>query len=210
MFDISHTEDTGLTNRLAGSGYWPAAAAGCLAEKKYSRAVEICREGLDEEPQSVSGRVIYARSLYHAGQTDSATEQFYRVLALDPENIVALKYLGDIKHEAGDTYTAVAYYRRVLEIDPDSHELCCPVKVETKETTRTVTINRGGETATPSSVGRLRTVPFVTETMGDLYLSQGHARLAAEVFRSLYERTPLPRLREKLETAEKRTTIKER
>jgi len=199
-----------LTDQLAASGYWPARAARFLAEHKYSRAVEICKEGLAEEPRLVSGRTIYARALYHAGQVESATDQFYRVLSLDPDNIVALKYLGDIKYAEGDEFSAIAQYGRVLELDPYCRELTCPVDLPKPEPTRTITIQRAPEEPPKKPRERLRPIVFYTETVGDLYLAQGHSRLAAEVFRSLYERRPSPRLMEKLEQAEKKIQTKER
>ncbi len=199
-----------LTDRLAASGYWPARAARFLAEGKYSRAVETCKEGLAEEPGLVSGRTIYARALYHAGRTDSAVEQFYRVLALDPDNVVALKYLGDIKFTEQDEIGAFAFYRRVLEIDPHCREIACPVDLPKAEPTRTITIQRAPELSPVKPRESLREIVFYTETVGDLYLAQGHARLAAEVFRSLNDRNPNPRLAYKLEQAEKKIQTKER
>ncbi len=272
MFDLEATPETTVTERLAAVGYAPAVAAKFFAEGKYSRAVEICKEALADDTKLVSVRLIYAKALYHAGQRESAAEQFYAVLSLDPENLVALKYLGDIKFAEGDQYTALAHYRRVLEIDPGCRELWCAVKTRVStvsvakangqddagegsqdatekaaatdetdltvsevtggegqtaaekdksvigsraasgdtEVTRTVTLKRAGETGESKRSERLREIPFITETMGDLYLSQGHYRLAAEVFRTLHDRNPAQRLQDKLDQAEKRTSVKDK
>ncbi len=234
MFELKATKQPPTVERMAAKGYWPAVAARFLADGKYSRAVEVCRLGLAEEPSVVSGRVIYAQALYRAGQVESAAEQFYQVLARDPENLVALKNLGDIKHAEGDHYAALAHYGRVLEIDPWCRELCSPVKgavdagggqadgaTQTEEpvadnsrimvmkasaakaATKTITLRREPEAASVTADrGKLRAIPFYTETMGDLYLAQGHNRLAAEVYRALIAKRPSPRLQEKLEKAE--------
>jgi len=143
MFERFQSDGETSAEHLVASGYWPARAAQFLADGTWSRVVEICKESLDEEPGCCSGRLIYARALYHAGQVESATEQFYRVLALDAENIVALKYLGDIKFTEHDEPAALAHYRRVLEIDPYCHALRSPIKSSRPETTRTITLTRG-------------------------------------------------------------------
>jgi len=198
LLDKSRQSTTAV---LAAEGYWPAQAAQFLIEGKCSRAVELCREHLSQQPNLLSGRLIYAQALYRAGQLRSAVEEFYRVLSHDPDNIVALKGLGDIKWAEGDDIMAVAHYQRVLEIDPHCRGLRSPVADHHKETTRTITITRPGETLTQKKTF-LRDIYFYTETMGDLYMAQGHHRLAAQVFRTLAERSQNPRLQEKLSQAE--------
>lgn len=163
-----------------------------------------------EEPDLLSGRIIYARSLYHAGQMEAAADQFYLVLVRDPENVVALKYLGDIKFAQGDEFAAMANYERVLEIDPYCRGLASAVEPRRKETTTTITLRHAGEPADHGAPAALRQVPFVTETMGDLYLAQGHPRLAAVVFRSLQQQVENPRLAEKLAQAERTAKEKDR
>lgn len=236
MFELKATKQPPMVERMAAKGYWPAVAAKFLAEGRYSRAVEVCKEGLAEEPSVVSGRVVYAQALYRAGQIESAAEQFYQVLARDPENLMALKCLGDIKYVEGDHYAAMAHYGRVLEIDPGCRELCSSIRrapgsegaQETgpavkenstvlimkasaaKEATRTMTLKREAEVSPVlADRGKLRAIPFYTETMGDLYLAQGHNRLAAQVYRELIAKRPSPQLQEKLEKAEGKAVGKE-
>ena len=198
LLDKSRQSTTAV---LAAEGHWPAQAAQFLIEGKCSRAVELCKEHLNRQPHLISGRLVYAQALYRAGQLRSAVEEFYRVLALDPDNIVALKGLGDIRFDEGDDITAIAHYQRIMEIDPNCCGLRASVADHRKETTRTITITRPGESLTQKKA-TLRDIYFYTETVGDLYLAQGHHRLAAEVFRTLAERNQSPRLREKLSQAE--------
>ena len=194
---------------FAEQGYWPAVAKRRLEEKKYSAVVELCKEQLEESPELFSGWLIYATALFKAGQTESASEQFYRVLAHDPDNVVALKYLGDIAYSQSDEVTAFSFYLRVLEIDPFCEGVSSELKTRDREFTRTVTLTRGEETAAPPA-GELRGIPFYTETMGDLYLAQGHPRLASAVFRSLYQQSARPRLLEKIRLAEEKIKDKEK
>ena len=210
MFEKRQSQVGSTTDELSARGYAPAVAAGCLADGRYSKAVEICREHLEADPALLSVRLVMARALYHAGQTESAQEQFYHILSIDPDNIVALKYLGDIKYAAGDVLGAIAGYQRVLVIDPDCRALCSPVSSRKRETTRTIAIKRPVESTEPASAKEsLRQIYFYTETMGDLFLAQGHPRLAAEVYRSLGESRQNPRLEEKLARAELKVQDKE-
>lgn len=203
----NHASD--VAHRLSEQGYWPARAAEYLAEKKYADTVRLCKSRLEQEPELISGRLLYARALYHSGQFEAADEQFHAVLARDPNNIVAIKYLGDIRFKDGEHLAAESYYRRVLEIDPHCGGLVCKVDLQPKETTRTVMLKRTPELTRDSNKGNLRQIPFVTETIGDLYLAQGHTRLAAEVFEQLMAVRPNPRLSEKLDRAKQRVRDKE-
>ncbi|MBU0982891.1 MAG: hypothetical protein KKA42_03410, partial [candidate division Zixibacteria bacterium] len=65
------------------------------------------------------------------------------------------------------------------------------------------------ETAEKAPSTNRRSIPFFTETMGDLYLAQGHSRLAAEVFRHLIDQNDNPRLADKLMQAEGKTKERE-
>ncbi|UCG60946.1 MAG: tetratricopeptide repeat protein [Candidatus Zixiibacteriota bacterium] len=206
MFDAA----LNVTDDLASRGSRVAQAARCLEEGRFSKAVEICKEHLAEEPPTLSGRLIYARALYHAGQVDSASEQLYHVLSMDPENLVALKYLGDIKFMRGDEHGAVADYNRVLTIDPYCRGLKSPLVKARRETTHTITLRRAEEEVSQLAAKQVtREIPFYTETIADLYLAQGYPRLAAEVYRNLSTSSQNPRLLEKLNIAEEKSKHKE-
>src|SRR5512140_3191068 len=110
MLRIDESSDQSVTTHLSRHGYWPAWAAASLGDGRYSETVQLCREQLAEEPSSLSGRIIYALALFKAGEEEAAREQFYHVLSADPDNVVALKYLGDIAFSEGDILTALAQY----------------------------------------------------------------------------------------------------
>lgn len=198
-----------LTERLAADGYWPARAFQFLEAERYSDVVRICRDNFSQSPELVSGRIAYAIALYQTGQEESAASEFRFALSLDPENLVALKYLGDIMYAAGDAAAAVASYERIMEIDPYCRGLRYNIDRKHPTTTRTITLARGSEGLRDRKVEPLREIPFFTETIGDLYLAQGYPRMAAEVFRKLSEQSGSPRLTEKLARAEEKIKQKE-
>ena len=190
-----------ITSELSSKGYWPAVAQEYLDNKKYARVIELCTVRLKGQAKTFSGRIIYAQALYHSGQNDIVEKEFYKILQIDPNNLKALKYLGDIKFDSGDSAMANSYYDRVLQIDPNTSGLCCSIENGHKEITRVLTIKKGSEKA-PVSRQKLRELPFKTETVGELLLAQGHPRLALSVFRELAEQTNNPRLQTRVEEIE--------
>jgi tetratricopeptide (TPR) repeat protein len=82
------------------------------------RAIEICRAHLAQMPGHMSGQIVYGQALFEAGEWDEARTVFERALTLDPENLIALRSLGDMALQAGNTSEARTWYSRLLEADP--------------------------------------------------------------------------------------------
>lgn len=202
---------------LVSAGYWPAEAMKLVTEKKYSAAVQLCKERFRTGDESLAGRTAYALALYRAGQTEAAEDHSHQILARDPIHIVALKILGDIAFARGDEWAAMSNYERVLEIDPETSGLASDLPPRgSRETARTITLVHPAES--PAQVTSPRThskeqAPhrplLYSETMGDLYLAQGHARMAAEVYQQIYDVNPSPRLAEKLSQAQEKQRERE-
>ena len=209
-------KDTPDRDLLASAGYWPAEAMKLVAEKKYSAAVQLCKERLRTQ-DVLSGRTAYALALFRAGQHERAEDHFHHILSRDPNHLVALKLLGDIAFSRGDEWAAMANYQRVLEIDPETSGLSGDLpRRGSRETTRTITLMRPAEehsVVTPSRTHirehTSRQALLYSETIGDLYLGQGHAKLAAEVYQRMYDANPNPRLAEKLAQALEKLREKE-
>ena len=87
------------------------------------QAVSICREHLPQQPGHMSGHIVYGQALYEARQYEEARTVFETALALDPENLIALRHLGDIALIVGDIDGARTWYGRVLEADPRNEEI---------------------------------------------------------------------------------------
>jgi tetratricopeptide (TPR) repeat protein len=87
------------------------------------QAIFICQEYLPQQPGHMSGHIVYGQALYESGREDEAKAVFETALSLDPENLIALKHLGDIARASGDTSTARGWYQRVLDADPRNDEI---------------------------------------------------------------------------------------
>jgi tetratricopeptide (TPR) repeat protein len=82
------------------------------------RAIEICRAQLAQMPGHMSGQIVYGQALYEAGEFGEARQVFERALTLDPENLIALRSLGDMSLQSGNTTEARSWYTRLLDADP--------------------------------------------------------------------------------------------
>src|SRR3954470_2781353 len=90
---------------------------------EIEEAIAICREHLPQQPGHMSGHIVYGQALYEARQFDEAKSVFETALTLDPENLIALRHLGDISLMVGDGEAARTWYKRVLEADPRNEEI---------------------------------------------------------------------------------------
>ena len=87
------------------------------------QAIMICQEFLPQQPGHMSGHIVYGQALYESGRLDEARGVFETALSLDPENLIALRHLGDIAGRQGDPTSARRWYERVLEADPRNEEI---------------------------------------------------------------------------------------
>ena len=89
----------------------------------FDQAILICQEFLPQQPGHMSGHIVYGQALFEAGRLDEARGVFETALSLDPENLIALRHLGDIAGRQSDPATARRWYERVLEADPRNDEI---------------------------------------------------------------------------------------
>lgn len=87
------------------------------------QAIFICQEYLPQQPGHMSGHIVYGQALFELARFDEARAVFETALSLDPENLIALRHLGDIARQADDLRGARAWYQRVLEADPRNEEI---------------------------------------------------------------------------------------
>ena len=86
-------------------------------------ALDICARGLAANPRYASGYVVQGKCQFDAGRADRAEESFKKVLEIDGQNLVALRYLGIIRAGCGDTEGARGYFEQILVLDPDDKEI---------------------------------------------------------------------------------------
>ncbi|MBX3173031.1 MAG: tetratricopeptide repeat protein [Gemmatimonadaceae bacterium] len=87
------------------------------------RAILLCEKHLGEQPGNLNGLVVYGQTLYEGGRAADARDPFERALELDPENLIALRHLGDVARLLGERDEARKWYERVLELDRRNDEV---------------------------------------------------------------------------------------
>jgi tetratricopeptide (TPR) repeat protein len=95
----------------------------------------------------MNGHVVYGQALFDAGRYDEAETTFNTALGLDPENLIALRHLGDIARLNGDAPKAIQWYTRVLEADPRNGEILAYIE-ELKVAVPPASSAAGAESAT--------------------------------------------------------------
>ena len=85
-------------------------------------ALDVVRAGLEKRPNYVSGHIVLGRCLLQKPDDGAATGAFEKVLALDAENVIALKALSEIAERAGRVDDATRWLTRLLEVDPMNEE----------------------------------------------------------------------------------------
>jgi len=87
------------------------------------RSLLLLEKHLREQPDNLNGLVVFGQTLFESGKHAEAREPFEAALALDQENLIALRHLGDIARLGGDTDTAKSWYEKVLELDRRNDEV---------------------------------------------------------------------------------------
>ncbi len=85
---------------------------------ELDRAIELCTAGLERHPDYVSAHIVFGRCLIDQKNDPGASEVFRKVLALDPENVLALKILAEIAERGGRYDEAADWLSRLLSADP--------------------------------------------------------------------------------------------
>ena len=86
-------------------------------------AIDLCRTHVPLQPTYISGHIVFGQALFEQGELDEARTAFETAISLDPENLIAIRQLGDIARVTGDSRGARTWYERLLEMDPQNEEI---------------------------------------------------------------------------------------
>jgi tetratricopeptide (TPR) repeat protein len=89
---------------------------------RLDEALEMVRAGLQKHPDYLSAHIVLGRCLLDKKDDPGALQAFEQVLALDAENIIALKSLADIAVRVDRVDDARRWLQRLLAVDPMNAE----------------------------------------------------------------------------------------
>jgi tetratricopeptide (TPR) repeat protein len=85
---------------------------------RTEEALKLLQEGLEQHPDYVSALVVLGRTHDTCEDPDAARAAWQRVMAVDPENLVALRRLAEDAEERGAWRTAVTLWERYVKLEP--------------------------------------------------------------------------------------------
>src|SRR5882762_757168 len=89
---------------------------------RVEEAIRLCEERRGRPGEGVGDHIVLGRCYLAAGRLTEARAQFESAVALDRENVVALKALAGILSHEGRHGAASDFYRAVCRIDPGDLE----------------------------------------------------------------------------------------
>jgi tetratricopeptide (TPR) repeat protein len=153
---------------------------------EVDRGIELCETGLERHPTYASAHVILGKCFYDKGATERARSEFVRVIELDPENMVALKFLGDILVAEGDREGAARYYRRLVAIDATNNEVAALLKELEEESAAGRVESAGSKQVKRTDAPR----ELATMTLAGIYAAQGYHGKALAMYRQIVASEP--------------------
>jgi tetratricopeptide (TPR) repeat protein len=152
---------------------------------EIDQAISLLEKGLEKFPRYASAHVILGKCFYDRGATERSKGEFARVLEIDGENMVALKFMGDILFAEDRRDEAAEYFRRIIAIDPMNEEVARALK-DMEESVVMKETDLGEEQ--PARKGSPR--ELATMTLAAIYAAQGYHSKAIKIFREILTREP--------------------
>ena len=126
MSEDARSDSTALLERIVSQDpssplYLPVAER-MREQGRVEEAIRLCEERRGRPGQGVGDHVVLGRCYLVAGRLTEARAQFEAAVALDRENVVALKALAGILSHEGQHGAASDFYRAVCRIDPGDLE----------------------------------------------------------------------------------------
>ena len=184
------TDDTAPVRDGSGRRRWVVVAAvallavgliGFLAGRSTAP-----QESALPDDASVEELLTEAVALHSGGVIDEAAKRYEAILAVEPDNVLALYNLGQITQQRGVLPTAIEYYDRALAADPTFSTAAFNRAIALRDLGRTdeaIAAFQALLDANPDSVGALF-------NLGNLYISLGDAERGVPLVNRAVELDP--------------------
>jgi tetratricopeptide (TPR) repeat protein len=85
---------------------------------RHDNAIHVAQAGLRNHPYYLSGRVALARAYFDAEMREAARQEFEKVIAAAPDNLMAHRHLAEIYLAEGKATEAAKSLKMVILLDP--------------------------------------------------------------------------------------------
>jgi len=184
------------------------------------RALILLQEGLSRHPNYFSALIVQGKAFLDLERSTEAEGAFRRVLELDAENMVALQALAELARDRGALEEAAGWYERLVQVDPLNEDAAVAFRELAERDMREATEVIARDLESPEPVPEPSEEPaavapdsdaarhdpdLLTQTMAELYASQGLFQEAEAVYLELLKFRPGdPALLERLEATRAR------
>ena len=157
-----------------------------LQHNKFSEALTLAEERLARLPLDVDARVIAGNVFIGMGRVDEARDVLREVEEIISGLSLIYVRMGDIYGEKGFYRDAVICYQKYISSNPTSDkakEVVGKIALLEQEEPLITDMDSTDNENTPKP-------EFYTVTLADLYIKQGHFKMAAEVLEKILEKEP--------------------
>ena len=187
------------TQPVQGLSHSVARAADRYREQgRFDDAIMLCLQELKASPTYASARVVLGRAYMESGDSVNAEAEFHRVVELFPENLRVRMHLAQICEAQGRVEEAIGHYEKALEFSPLNREIRASLlrlRAPISSFAPSVYPQASAVPGLPDSHGEFCSDErdenlFATETLADLYASQGLTDQAASIYQKLLDEQP--------------------
>jgi tetratricopeptide (TPR) repeat protein len=181
---------------------------------QFGKAIEVLQQGLKKFPKMVSARVMLGEVYCTSGDLALARVELEQVIKAAPDNFAAFRKLAQVYHELGDTALAIKACETILHANPKDREMGHLLEelqgggakaahakkathAETHEAAKAADAKVKAHHAASDAAAEGLSLAMhghggVTdsETLAELYISQGHREKGLEVYRRLAAKEP--------------------
>jgi putative PEP-CTERM system TPR-repeat lipoprotein len=90
-----------------------------IAQQKYRKAIQLLKELIATEPDSVAGRTLLGEAYLQVGEVANARRELLAALDSDPASVPALALLARIEIDSGASGQALQYSKRIQKAYPE-------------------------------------------------------------------------------------------
>ena len=157
-----------------------------LQHNMFSEALSLAEERLRSWPVDVDAHVVAGNALIGLGRVEEARDILQNVEELILGLSLIYVRMGDIYMKKGFYRDAVICYQKYISLNPTSDktkEVIGKIALLEQEEPLLTEIDSTDNENTPKP-------EFYTVTLADLYIKQGHFKMAAEVLEKILEKEP--------------------